>query len=119
MRLAKKSTSSRLRHKLTLQEEVQNSDGAGGTIKSWQDVADLWAEIIPINTLSGAASKKLLFGGQIQSEISHKVMVRYREGITPAMRLVFDSRIFSIRYVANIEERRESLELFVQEGTAT
>ena len=84
---------------------------------------DLWAEIIPITT-SGAGNrrssgKEILMAGQVQSEISHKILLRYQDGITPAMRLLYESRVFNIRYVANSGERRNTLELLVQEGVAT
>ena len=121
--IAKKTTSSRLRHKLTLQQEVQTADGAGGTTKSWGNVTDLWAEIIPLGvTGSGQsknAGKEIFFGDQIQAEATHRILLRYRDGVTPDMRLVFESRIFNIRYVANVDEMRDTLSLLVQEGVAT
>jgi len=119
----KKKTTSRIRHRLTLQQEVQTPDGGGGYIKSWQAVTDLWAEIIPIigagSSTSRGAGKKILFAAQLQSEFSHRILLRYRDGVTTAMRLVFENRIFNIRYVANVEEKRENLELLVQEGVGS
>ena len=119
----KKNTSSRLRHRLTLQAETQVADGAGGYGKGWQNIADVWAEIIPITgvnaKITSAAGKEMLFAGQIQPEISHKILLRYRGDITPAMRLLFENRAFNIRHVANVEEKGETLELLVQEGVGT
>lgn len=116
----KQKTSSRLRHRLTLQQEVQTPDGAGGSNKSWADVTDLWAEIIPI-TGSGikGGGKEIVFGDQVEANISHRILLRYRDGVTPDMRLVFESRIFNIRYVVDVNEMRENLTLLVQEGVAT
>jgi SPP1 family predicted phage head-tail adaptor len=120
---AAKNMSSRLRHRLTLQQEMRTDDGAGGYVKSWEDVADLWGEIVSLSgsdsKLNATSGKKILYAGQLQGMISHKVTLRYRDGVTSAMRLVFEERIFNIRYVANTEERREKLELLVQEGIAT
>jgi len=117
-----RNTVSRLRHRLTLQQEVETPDGAGGYARSWQDVADLWGEIIPL-TGSGASAKgsgkEALFAGQIQASISHRILLRYRPGVSAAMRLVFEKRAFNIRSVANIEEKKDTLELLVQEGVAT
>jgi len=116
------NTVSRLRHRLTLQQEVQTPDGAGGYTRSWQDVAELWGEIIPL-TGSGSSAKgsgkELLFAGQIQTEISHRILLRYRPGVSAAMRLVYENRLFNIRMVANVNEKRDTLELLVQEGVAT
>lgn len=115
--------SSRLRHLVTLQQEVQIADGAGGTSKSWTDVASLWAEIIPIggtgSMLSRTSGKEVMVGDQVQSEISHKITLRYRDGVTSAMRIVYESRFFNIRSVANPAERNQQLELLVQEGVGT
>lgn len=116
----KRNMSSQLRHRLTLQQEMQSPDGAGGTVKSWQDVADVWAEIIPLTgaslTLSRSSGKEEMVGAQTQAELSHRVRLRYRAGVTAAMRLAFESRLFNIRYVANVNEHDEMLELLVQEG---
>ena len=112
MILRKKNTSSRLRQRLTLQKETRVSDGAGGYSRSWQDIADLWAEIIP---LSG---KERLFAEQIEAPISHKILLRYRSDITPDNRLVFEGRIFNIRYVFNVNENNEALEILAEEGVA-
>lgn len=118
--MSSRHTSSRLRHRLTLQQEVRTPDGAGGYDKSWSDVADLWAEIVPVTgTLSKGAATQLLLGAQVQHEISHKILLRYRDGVTAAMRLVYESRIFHIRYVADAGENRETLQLLVMEGAAT
>ena len=118
-----KNTCSRLRHRLTLQQKVDTADGAGGYTKTWSDIVDLWAEIIPMtgadSALNKGGGKKILFGGQVQSEISHKILLRYRDGVTAAMRLVYEDRIFNIRYVADTQESRETLVILAQEGVAT
>jgi len=102
---------------------VQTPDGAGGSNKSWTDVSNLWAEIIPIGSTGAGqtknAGKKSPFGDQIQGEITHRILLRYNDAVTSAMRLVYDSRIFNIRYVVNINEMNENLTLLVQEGVAT
>ena len=112
-----RSTSSRLRHRLTLQQESLTPDGAGGYARSWSDVADVWAEIIPLAG-NAAYGRETTVAGQLQSEISHRVLLRYRAGVTAGMRLLFDSRMFNIVSVANRDEQSEVLELLVLEGGA-
>ena len=107
-----KATSSRLRQRLTLQQEVQTPDSAGGYTRSWQDVASLWAEIVPVS------GREAWFAGQLQSEVTHKILLRYRSGVSAGMRLLFESRVFAIRYVMNVREENELLELLAQEGVA-
>ena len=120
--MAKKNTCSRLRHRLALQQEVVTGDDAGGFTRSWQELAQLWAEIQPItggdSRLNVSSGKEIFAAGQLQSQISHRVFLRWRDGVTAAMRLVFESRVFNIRYVAVTQEDKEMLELLVQEGVA-
>lgn len=101
---------SRLRHRLSLQQEVQTADGAGGYIRTWQTLADLWAEF------QAVTGKEILIAGKLQSEVSHKITIRYRTGVTAGMRLVYDSRIFDIKAVVNKQENDEVLELWVSEN---
>ena len=120
-----KNTCSRLRHRLTLQQEVNTADGAGGYAGTWTNIVDLWAEIIPLigsgSSNTRNSGKEILFSGQLQAEISYRILLRFQSSltITPAMRLVYESRIFNIRSVANSSENRETLELLVQEGVPT
>lgn len=113
----KKSICSTLKHRLTLQQEVQTPDGQGGFTRSWQDVAQLWAEIMPQAGSTGAGAEQLAFG-QLQPRMTHRILLRYRVGVTPAMRLVFDGRVFNIRSVANKGETNEVLEIMAEEGVA-
>ena len=118
----RKTTASRLRHRLTLQQETHTPDGAGGYVKSWNNVVDLWAEIVPVvgsSQSTKTAGRETLFAGQMQAETTHRVLLRYRDGVTSAMRFVFEARIFNIRSVATSGERWDALEILVQEGIAT
>lgn len=116
--IGKKNTTTRLRHRLTLQQEVKTPDGAGGYTRAWQNIADLWAEISPISTRVIYGSEKL-FAGQMQASLSHKVTIRYRSGLSTAMRLLFDNRIFNIRAIYNVQENKDVIELLVEEGVAS
>jgi SPP1 family predicted phage head-tail adaptor len=117
----RKNKSSRLRHRLTLQEEVMAPDSQGGYTRGWQNIADVWAEIIPLENASGTKTQgsEQLSAGQIQSRLTHKITLRYRNGVTTAMRLLFENRAFNIRHVANDYERNEQLDILAEEGVAT
>lgn len=106
----KKSTSSRLRHRLELQSEAQAADGGGGYARSWEHVAYVWAEVIPLE------GRERLFADKIQAEATHRIHIRYRDDITTSHRLLFENRIFSIRAIRNIQERDDELEILVEEG---
>ncbi len=109
----KKNTTSRLRHKLALQQEVRISDGVGGYAKSWHTLVEVWAEIKPLT------GSEQLVAGQLQGASNYKIALRYRSDITAGMRFLFDGRVFNIRSVLNIDEKRDMLDVLAQEGVAT
>lgn len=79
-----------LRHRLVLEEAVRTPDGGGGVTVAWSPVAMLWAGIE-----SGSGSEGYAADG-LRGEASHRITVRRRGGIMPAMRFRLGIRIFSI-----------------------
>ena len=113
MSCKKTNRSSTLRYRLTLQQQVKTPDGMGGFAKSWADIADVWAEIKP------AGGTEKFFGAQLQSSVTHRITIRYRDDVSPGQRLLFDKRIFNIRYVHADNDNRQTLEIWGEEGVAT
>lgn len=109
----RKNTASRLRHRVTLQQPIEVSDGAGGYTLTWQDVAELWAQIEP---LRGTEELQAL---QIKSEVVYRFTLRYREDITAEKRFTFSGKIFNIRSVFNVDMLNALVEIMVEEGVAT
>jgi SPP1 family predicted phage head-tail adaptor len=102
----------KLRHRITIQQESETSDSMGGNTIMWNDVATVWASI---NPLSG---KEYYDAEQVQSEVSHKIRIRYRSGITSDMRIDFKGRIFKIvSPPINWEERDREMMLMCREET--
>lgn len=89
----------RLRHQLILEQPVRTPDGGGGTSESWSTVATLWAAII---STGGTENFDV---DALTGRISHEIVLRYRPGIEPAMRLRLGARVFEIAAVINIDER--------------
>jgi len=104
----KKTVSSRLRQKLMLQKEVQTPDTAGGYVRSWEDIAEVWAEIEPVS------GRERLFAMQQESAVTHRLRLRSRTDVDASQRLVSEERIFYIRYVTPIKNG-ELLELLAEE----
>lgn len=116
-----RNLSSRLRHRLTLQQEQRSLDDIGGYVRSWQDVANIWAEIIPVVSISNterSSGREQVAAGKIMSELSHRIIIRYRDDIDTSMRLVYENRHFNIRSIVNVNERKEWIEIMAQEGVA-
>ena len=98
-----RSSIGRLRHRLTLESASRTPDGGGGAVETWTTVAQVWGRIQPTGGTEIANADGL--GGRI----THEITLRYRSGVTPAMRLISGSRRFEITAVIDIDERHRWL----------
>ncbi|MGH6719749.1 MAG: phage head closure protein [Alphaproteobacteria bacterium] len=101
----------RLRARLEREEPVP--DGGGGYAPGWTTVATIWIAILPI------AGREVTAGGGLGGATRHRVLIRRRLDVTPAMRLVIGARTFNIRAVLDREPASPWLELACEEGVAT
>ena len=101
-----------MRQRVTLQQESQTADGAGGYALNWTDVATVWAEIEPMS------GREIRFARRLEARLSHVIALRYRSDITTAMRVSYDGRLFNIRAITNIGERDRITKLYCEEGVA-
>lgn len=99
-----------LRRRVTLQSRATAHDAYGQQSTSWATVATTWADIQP---LSG---RELLSAQAQQAETTHKVLIRYRAGVTSAMRLLYQGRVFNIQSVTDPDMAHVTLELLCSEG---
>lgn len=99
-----------LRHRVTFQKLVKIQDSFGQPIEQWDDVVTVWASVEPL------VGKQYFDAETINSEISHKIKLRHRTGITPDMRIIFKARIFEIvSPPINYQERNIELQLMCKE----
>lgn len=77
--------------------------------EDWKDIATTWANINPIS------GKEYYSAETINSDLTHKIRLRYRRGITPDMRIIYNDRIFYIISVINEYEKNTMLQLMCRE----
>ena len=99
-----------LRHKVALEQKISTPDGMGGTATTWQQIATLWAEIIPLRASETSTHS------QVTATASKKFRMRYNTLVQPDMRLVHDGVIFNIRSITNVEEKKHTLEITAESG---
>jgi SPP1 family predicted phage head-tail adaptor len=82
-----------LKHRIALQESVLTADGGGGFTGTWQNIAavpDIYAEIMP---LSGG--EQLRFH-QLETTVTHRITIRYRDDVSPALRILKGTTVYNI-----------------------
>jgi SPP1 family predicted phage head-tail adaptor len=80
----------RLRHELTLEECTYLPDSFGGHTEVWIEIATLFAMIEPVS------ARRVFGAGQSLEIVTHRVTIRWRDGIRSGMRFRKQGRIFSI-----------------------
>lgn len=81
----------RLRHRVRIEElrylldsngDTWQDDVTGETRQAWEEVATVWAAIEPLSAREFVQSQAM------QSQITARIVIRYRDGLHAAMRLV-------------------------------
>jgi SPP1 family predicted phage head-tail adaptor len=70
-----------LRHRVTIQRRAESQDATGSVLWSWVDHATVWAAIEPI------MGREYFAAAQVQSEVSVKIRMRYRDDLHSTMRI--------------------------------
>jgi SPP1 family predicted phage head-tail adaptor len=105
--------SGKLKNQITIQEmrEVQNVYGEPET--TWAVFAEPWAAVEPLRGREFWAAQEL------QSRVTTRIRIRYVEGITPKMRVLFGTRIYLINTVIDQEEGHRETQLMCEELVET
>lgn len=101
----------RLRHEVEIRRPERTVNADGESVAEWILYAKARAAILPV-----AASEQEKFA-KLQSEITHSVVVRYRSGIQPDMRIVWpaENRTFEIIEIKQDATFRRDMTLKVNE----
>lgn len=84
----------KLRHQVVIQRLVPVQDETTGEItETWEDFATEWAEVRP------ASVREFIAANIEESEITAKVLIRYRPGIKASMHIIHGSQVFNIEGV--------------------
>ncbi|WP_217476611.1 phage head closure protein [Stutzerimonas stutzeri] len=106
----------KLRHRIQFQQQVQAQDPeTGAVVLVWQDWPapgkKLFASIEPLSARDFIAAQAA------QSEVTARIVIRYREGVLPTMRALYRGKVYSIQGVLpDPVIGREYLTLPVSEG---
>lgn len=102
----------KLRKAITIQQHTNTSDEYGAQVLTWSSFGtDRWAQIEPLN------GREYFAGQQFQSKVDTRFTIRYVSGITPKMRVFYNSMAYDIEAIINIDERNKTLQLMCSKVT--
>ena len=103
---------SKLRERVKLQRKNTQPDGAGGLLVEWVTYAEVRAFVAPVS------SRERMFSERIEPVITHRIVIRYRDDIDAADRIVWRGHEMRIEPPRNIEARDRWLEFDAEMGVA-
>ena len=98
--------------RFVLEVPLESPDGFGGVIRTYAAGPQVWGAI---EMLRGDERVR---AGRPEQAVTHRVTLRYRDGVTSAMRLVRGLRRFAIRSAGDPDGRRRELICLVEEISA-
>jgi SPP1 family predicted phage head-tail adaptor len=102
----------KLRKLITIQQQSATQDEYGAQVVTWSSVGvDRWADV---EQLQG---REYFAGHQFQSIVDTRFVLRYVAGITPKMRILYNSLSYNIESVINVGERNTELHIMCSKIT--
>jgi len=89
----------KLRHKLTLLAPLDSTDTLGDSNPAFIMVAQLQGAIEPL------AGRELWYAQQTRADLTHKITIRGRAGLSARMRVTWQGRSFELGPPISAEER--------------
>ncbi|WP_343313901.1 phage head closure protein [Brucella sp. BE17] len=87
-----------LDRELALEELRPEADGLGGYVETWAEIAMLWGRIEPVSVTQRN------FATRPQPEATHRILLRFRDGLTTAMRFRKGGRLFRLETILDPDE---------------
>lgn len=99
----------RLRQRITIQDKTVVQNDYGEEDITWTEVATVWAAIEPLR------GREFLDAEMASAEITTRIVIRHRDGISPEMRVLHGATVYNIRAVIHVETRQREIQLMCQE----
>lgn len=104
----------KLRHRVEIRhyDYIRDSHGdiyrdpvTGEMTKEWQCWAEVWAAVEPLR------GREFFASAATQYEVSTRIRIRYRPGLTPDMRVLHNDDLYTIEAIIEPEMRHEELQI--------
>lgn len=100
----------RLRHRVVIQQPTAGAaNDYGETADTWSTFATVWSEIVP------QSAREYQQAQTLRGDMTHLIKIRWYNGVTIQMRVVYKSRNLNIVSVINVGERDREMQLICVE----
>jgi SPP1 family predicted phage head-tail adaptor len=86
------------------------TDEFGAPNTSWEELDTVWAAVEPISGREFWAQQ------QVQSEITAKIRIRYRDDVAVGMKAEYNNKTYMIKNIIDYQESHKELLLMCTEG---
>jgi SPP1 family predicted phage head-tail adaptor len=97
-----------MRQRVTIQSPQEVRSPSGETTLQWVDVATVFAQV------EGLSSRDIMQAQQANVLATHKIRIRYRDGVTHLHRIKWRNRIMELASVTE-RDKRTYLEMMARE----
>ena len=87
--------------RVRVEQPTEDRNRFGESVQSWATYSERWASIEELS------SREFLSQGQQQTEITHRVRMRYVDGLTQNMRLIWRGRTLEVISLLEHNNRSE------------
>lgn len=94
-----------LKHRISIQQLTPGQDEIGQPVAVWVEVAAVRASIEDLTGREYQAAQAT------QNPVQTRIRIRYRDGITPAMRALYGATVYNIEAVLDRDGGRKELQL--------
>ena len=97
-----------LDQRVTVERYTSTEDELGQPIQSWAPLFTCWAAVEPL------VGREYLAAAALVAEVTARIRMRYRPGITAADRVIHDGTVYGVTSVADVHSSRRELVLMVR-----
>jgi SPP1 family predicted phage head-tail adaptor len=77
----------------------------GQPVNTWKTTQTRWAGVMPLTSREG------FFAKSVRPELSHRITLRWFDGLEHGHRIKMDARIFDIASIINVDEGNHTLQV--------
>lgn len=94
-----------LDQRIVIERLVKGVDPIGQPINAWEPVFSVWAAVEPLQ------GREYIAAQAVQSEVEARIRLRYRPGVTSAMRVIHGADTYSITSVIHVKSAKQELQI--------